>query len=646
MPGAEVVVAGTSCVDFSSLNTAKKSLDEQGESGDTFRGLLGWVKAHRPLLVVNENVMAAGPKNPWPEMQRQLEEAGYAARFLTFDSKEYYVPQTRMRRYMVAVNIAEGGVELEGARLTREAAARVLDDWQELAVAMQRPYTATLDHFLYADDDPVVTSTRRQGEPPRAGSNMDWTRSLMRNVAVREAQQLGDRRPLTRWDEAGNVAPPDDADWAWWASQTNRVKEVAEVCFLRCVAQGQDPRHKPFYMNLSQGPERNDRSGARPGLCPCLTPGEIPLISSRGGPIVAQERLRLQALPVERLSFTRETERDLSSLAGNAMTATVVGPVILAAWMALAKAGYHRNPAAPPAPTDVLPAWALAPTLPAVAVAVPRGCADDGLAALCGRAARSSALCASEAGCELRGGVAACARCGHSACRDVRGSPCGVESFTAPVHPRAHPGDFRRDLAAILPACVRVEGLGSKALLQAAAPAGGPRVEAWAACCAAAASAEGLVLHAVDRCRYHWRATWRDPSRAVQRDGMRLELVIGAEGSGAGSGRLCEWRLFADAGARGARALPLLRRHFARCAPEGKDLLAGAWSVRLPEVPASTLTVTGKGLGPSWERLMGLSFRELDGRLRANLSPDAWEEHSRLPPRKDKRDHGTHNENE
>lgn len=39
----DVLVAGTSCVDYSNLNTCKKTLDAGGESGQTFYGMFEWV---------------------------------------------------------------------------------------------------------------------------------------------------------------------------------------------------------------------------------------------------------------------------------------------------------------------------------------------------------------------------------------------------------------------------------------------------------------------------------------------------------------------------------------------------------------------------------------------------------------------------
>jgi site-specific DNA-cytosine methylase len=59
--GVDLLVAGTSCVDYSNLNNEKKGLDDAGESGQTFRGMMQWVKRTQPPIVLLENVCSA----PW-----------------------------------------------------------------------------------------------------------------------------------------------------------------------------------------------------------------------------------------------------------------------------------------------------------------------------------------------------------------------------------------------------------------------------------------------------------------------------------------------------------------------------------------------------------------------------------------------------
>ena len=70
---------------------------------------------------------------------------------------------------------------------------------------------------------------------------------------------------------------------------------------------------------------------APPGIIGCLTPSGEPYSSIHGRPIVGIEALALQGLPIDRLHLTRETQKELQDLAGNAMTTPVVGAAILAA---------------------------------------------------------------------------------------------------------------------------------------------------------------------------------------------------------------------------------------------------------------------------------------------------------------------------
>jgi hypothetical protein len=58
----------------------------------------------------------------------------------------------------------------------------------------------------------------------------------------------------------------------------------------------------------------------------------MPYLTTRGGPIVGPELLALQGIPTDKVSLTYETSRQLQDFAGNAMTSTVVGAAMLAAF--------------------------------------------------------------------------------------------------------------------------------------------------------------------------------------------------------------------------------------------------------------------------------------------------------------------------
>jgi site-specific DNA-cytosine methylase len=55
-PGCvDLLIAGTSCVDYSNLNNEKKTIEGDGESGQTFRGMMDWIKKSQCPLVILEN---------------------------------------------------------------------------------------------------------------------------------------------------------------------------------------------------------------------------------------------------------------------------------------------------------------------------------------------------------------------------------------------------------------------------------------------------------------------------------------------------------------------------------------------------------------------------------------------------------------
>jgi site-specific DNA-cytosine methylase len=135
-------VAGTSCVDYSNLNNEKKGLDAQGESGQTFRGMMTWIEKNDPPIIILENVCNA----PWEQIAqrfrdkgrvahtpgglhgpigcRQLNcvltakyrgekwyptlEKGYQSHFMRVDTKRYYIPHTRTRVYLFAAKTTQG----------------------------------------------------------------------------------------------------------------------------------------------------------------------------------------------------------------------------------------------------------------------------------------------------------------------------------------------------------------------------------------------------------------------------------------------------------------------------------------------------------------------------------------------------------
>ena len=188
VPGdVDLLVAGTSCVDYSNLNNEKQDIDANGESGRTFRGMMSWVKKHRPPLVILENVCGA----PWDRVVEYFGRNDYSAEYLRVDTKTFYIPHTRTRVYLLAVD---------------QKRSSLPDNWKSLIQKLKRPASSTLDAFLLPTDDPRIHQARQKlaSEAHKVGATRgrtDWGRCESRHQRARLEEQLGTKRPLTSWEE-------------------------------------------------------------------------------------------------------------------------------------------------------------------------------------------------------------------------------------------------------------------------------------------------------------------------------------------------------------------------------------------------------------------------------------------------------------
>ncbi|KZT54292.1 hypothetical protein CALCODRAFT_17501 [Calocera cornea HHB12733] len=317
-----ILIAGTSCVDYSTLNNKQQKITDNGESGRTFRGMMGYVRRARPQIIILENVCKA----PWDQIVKYFGEEGYAATHSKFDTKDFYIPHTRNRVYLVAFDTRRGG----------NSTWSMPEKWNTKVLQMKRPASSPLDAFLLPADDPRIHRARERlvqeatQAMTRGRARIDWSRCEGRHQRARLSEELGMRRPFTFWEEGGKSNMPDWTWRDWGVKQVERVWDLVDITLLRYAKEDWDPSYKTLVWNLSQNVDRQIGSGVV-GVSPCLTPSMIPYVTNRGGPMTGLEALALQGLPINELLLTRETEDNLADLAGNAMTSTVVGSATMAA---------------------------------------------------------------------------------------------------------------------------------------------------------------------------------------------------------------------------------------------------------------------------------------------------------------------------
>lgn len=239
----DILVAGTACVDFSLLNNKKKTLEEGGESCETFKGMLEYATRYRPALVIQENVRGA----PWDKLARYWEEIGYMARHVPIDTKWYYVPQTRERGYMVCIDKER----LQKAGLLSDPGDEVVlqrlrNQWQDLLGKFRRDASSPAGMFLLSDDDRrLETIENGIANRIRSAASLAWDRYQVRHREYRDEFKLGNQRPISRSRPGGFVIHPPDFYWhGYFDSQPERVWETIDLKFLEKLQKGFDMHFK------------------------------------------------------------------------------------------------------------------------------------------------------------------------------------------------------------------------------------------------------------------------------------------------------------------------------------------------------------------------------------------------------------------
>jgi hypothetical protein len=368
--------------------------------------------------------------------------------------------------------------------------------------------------------------------------------------------------------------------------------------------------------NLSQNVDRSIGSN-RVGISPCLTPSMIPYITNRGGPMVGLEALHLQGLPIDELLLTRETEDNLSDLAGNAMSTTVVGTSILVALVLSMKfltPGDDKRTYEEKHGTRIteidddvmevdLPSDSVYDHIFGEDQLLERPfdlskTTEQPLPSVLADAMKSVRFCTCEGRKDMtEREVRRCDDCGFTACVKCGGRP---EHNNRPVdvkaQPRLAPSAFERSLKSALPMCLGLAGITEQVLdslkkeIGASIPS--KRWDIWRKAVIEAVDPE---LRFVELKRQElWYATYESTK-------ARAELCLHPQRP--------EWLFYAKPSPSepaNAEIRKLLMNPVARLACEG-SLLNGRWEVALPQPTSVEISITGAGERvPSWQSKLGL----------------------------------------
>jgi site-specific DNA-cytosine methylase len=602
------------------LRTFQKTIDEKGESGQTWRGLEEWIIKAQPPIVIVENVFSA----PWEKKIERFNKLGYQADFLRLDTKKYYIPHTRQRGYLFAI------------KKKPVSNSTAITEWKGVVQSLQRPASASLDDMMFTNDDERVlrgrvrvAAGRKSGTGETTGRT-DWTKCEAIHHACRDDEDLGDRRPFTGWSESGLTSTIGISWTEWVDAQVHRIHDLMDINTLRFAQQFVDPTYKTMIWNLSQNADR-DTTG-RVGLSQCITPSGVPYVTSRVGPLVGEELLMLQGIPADDLLFTKEADSDLKDLAGNAMSTTVVGACMFAALLVghqvvangpkskpvngMSKLAHSLVPRALcPAPNDIeiTRKEGAYKSVPLQLSSLLEG--EISLVEILADASSSAKKCPSEtadkalAACDLM----ECVECGLTSSRACAVPARKFEEHNFEAVPedykRISPASFRVKVLKALPMCLQLQGLGISQLKKVMTDEVKNKEDKalwndWKQAFVETTLELGDTRNTDTDLPAEFRFTRLVRSHrwtAVYESSRHARLELRLEKNEA------VWFLFAKSPPLRGALRDALVRPLARMRVGTESFTDGSWEVCLPFCERINLTITGKGQEvPSWRSRIGL----------------------------------------
>ncbi|KAI7242261.1 hypothetical protein KC330_g210 [Hortaea werneckii] len=522
----DIVIAGTSCVDYSRQNNHQVSIDADGESGRTWRGALAYCKACRPAIVIFENIVNAA----WGKMISDFKEIGYGSKGVLLQSR------------------------------SRKIGDSVAGSYHRVPAASKQ------SGFFVSDSKRsgvIKTSSTRRRE--REGSGLDQ----MRDNPNGKAGQWSFRKIALRHGIIAN--------FALTGHNVYRAKDEQRF-----------------------------------GIIGCITPSAQTFISDAGRAMAAEESLILQGLPLDKISFTTETQAELQSLAGNAMSTTIIGPAILAALIL----GHPLVKGGPTVPRLAFSDQQVHTARPASEFAedseetefTDRHSNID-LAALLRDAERSARKCYCEGSHDLcQKPLQECIECGHTTCTGCGGNPTHQYRQNQILSKdRCSASEFEQNLRAQVP--LQLQFSNTPVLTEAAIGSKVPDEYAQAV----GKAFKELFSFSRARRSHCWTVTYIAES-------ARLDLVL--------SGKSIEWRMYALPEKRSAcnDELRLLLQEPVARATVQKSLLDAHWQFRVPGVDLISASLHPSATSsPTWwtrSKIPGFESHQQPDRIDIEIHQD------------------------
>lgn len=338
IPSVDILVLGTSCKDLSRANGhADKSrpvlaeVSSRGGSAQTFHGFVGYCEAHKPAIIIYENVdsvedsLSSCAETNLSILMATMKGLGYEGQKIMTDSLQFGLPCRRRRLYILFLDT--GSHRLVSMKI-QEAFRKVR---ALVPLCMRSPPCAT--KCLLQDNNPehreliVRKLTELQSQALKRSEKKQPPNTWVdRHMA--HADNLG-----VRW-----AAPVPQALLSndWYKCLTKREADALRLSMV------EDP-HSGF-RNLSQSVGRINAASLQPSgqhVGPTMLPGQIMWLQSERRIMLGEEALIFQGFPILPMLRMRTLDPQLLShsflqdLAGNAMALPVLMAVLQAGLAAI-----------------------------------------------------------------------------------------------------------------------------------------------------------------------------------------------------------------------------------------------------------------------------------------------------------------------
>ena len=308
VPGADLAYIGFSCKSASTLNEqriflcealAKGDLKNAGTTGLTLGGFFGYLKRHRPALVILENVggilMQTRFGTPIAAVSRLFNHHGYALNWSKLNTIHYWLPQRRTRVWLWATLVKDCG----------------LDTVPRTLLELRSPGHFPIDLFISAGSEEIEAAHRvkRRSHLVKTFKWPDHHRAFKMRMGITMDV------PTVQSTCAGLLL--------------DRERDLVNVFTHLSRQRGFTPEADELFFDISQS---LDRATKTHGFCACICPNSRVWSSKRGRLLTGREKLSLQGIfcGTDYADVTFESDSLLSDLAGNAFSTSVCMAVTVA----------------------------------------------------------------------------------------------------------------------------------------------------------------------------------------------------------------------------------------------------------------------------------------------------------------------------